>query len=85
MDTVSKEVFENALDKIRELSKANAKLTQAVDDKDTELFESQELAASLLEALEEIQEAMKAPGIINTNWLRAHVDKAIKQAKEKRG
>ena len=52
MDTVSEEVFEKALDKIRELSTQSAKLVQAVNDKDTELFESQELAAALLEALQ---------------------------------
>ena len=43
-----------------------AKLTQAVNDKDQELFESQELAASLLEALNNLYGAVDAVGYINT-------------------
>ena len=38
------------------LKESNTKLLQAVNDKDLELFESQELVAELLEALEEIVE-----------------------------
>jgi hypothetical protein len=58
-----------------------AKLSQAVNDKDQELFESQELVAALLEALETLSVVADTPYPVDKQWLVHFVAAAIRKAK----
>ena len=69
---------------VDKLQSQNAKLLQAVDDKDQELFESQELVGELLEALESIQkEAYTFNDDLALGRLRKIVNDAIRKVKGK--
>ena len=81
-------VGDNSLVYIAQLESQNAKLLQAVNDKDQELFESQELVGELLEALEAIAlESDPVGGRTQTNMecsleeIRILADIAIRKAK----
>ena len=74
---------------VDKLQSQNAKLLQAVDDKDQELFESQELVGELLEALDGINTLLKvwlpdsgkAPNTLVAS-IQAITQPAIRKAKE---
>ena len=65
------------------LESQNTKLSQAANDKDQELFESQELVGNLLEALETLSVVADTPYPIDKKWLSHFVTEAIRKAKEK--
>lgn len=71
-----------------QLEQTNTKLLQAVNDKDRELFESQELVTELLEALEYAKELLDYCGWgpkLEVEWTEGEalmqIDEAIRKAK----
>lgn len=64
-------------DTIADLECDKTKLTQAVNDKDLELFESQELVAALLETLQTLSAVADTPYPIDKQWLSHFVTEAI--------
>ena len=68
------------------LKEDNVKLSQAVNDKDQELFESQELVGELLEALEELCRVNELHDVLEKHeFINAYNQsrEAIRKAKEK--